>query len=156
MGFFIVSPLFTSGQAIPVRFTRDGDNVSPPLEWHGAPPGTRSFALVLDDGVTGDVHWAAWDILAANLPEDAGRESGPLKQAVNSFGLARYDGPAPPPDETYHPYRFLLAALPVQTLGLDHGASVDAVREAIAMHRLEEAELVAIYTRIDPTAQIPG
>ena len=62
MSFFMTSPLFTNGQAIPVRFTRNAENISPPLVIQGAPEGTRSFALLMQDTDADDfVHWAAFD-----------------------------------------------------------------------------------------------
>lgn len=156
MGFYMISPLFTSGQPMPVRFTRDGDNLSPPLEWHGAPEGTRSFALVMDDAVTGQWHWGVYDLTRAILPEGAGAEGGSLRQAVNDFGRAAYDGPAPPPDETYHPYRFRLAALGCERLNVPEVLRVAELRDALFANLIEEVEFLPVYTRIDPGILVHG
>ena len=74
------SPVFTQNAKIPNQFSRDGGNVSPPIEWQGAPAGTRSYALVVEDpdAPKGTFrHWAAYDI-----PPDAGEE---VLAAVQSF-----------------------------------------------------------------------
>lgn len=154
MGFIVTSPLFTSGQAIPTRFTRNGENISPPLVWSGAPDGTQSFMLVMEDVLGPWPHWIAWDLTGEHLPENAGREGGRLRQGRNRYGRLAYDGPEPPPGETYHPYRFRLAALRAPTLEVPPDATVEALREAAGPLLIEEAELIGIYTHIDSTAEI--
>ena len=52
--FGLTSSAFVESSPIPVRYTGDGDNVSPPLAWRGAPTATQSFAIVLVDP---DVPW---------------------------------------------------------------------------------------------------
>ena len=47
--FQLTSPRFHNGEAIPVAYTCEGDDLPPPLHWEGEPPGTRSFALVMQD-----------------------------------------------------------------------------------------------------------
>jgi hypothetical protein len=154
MGFSITSPLFASGQAIPTRFTRLGENISPPLVWYGAPQATRSFILLMEDVLGPWPHWIAWNITGDRLPENAGAQDGPLMQGANRYGRAAYDGPEPPPGETYHPYRFRFAALNCDTLQLDRGAGAQAAWEASRPFQIEEAELIGIFTSIDPTAEI--
>lgn len=154
MGFFITSPVFASGQAIPARFTRDGENISPPLVWEGAPANTRSFVLMMEDPIPSPAvrYWIAYDIAVQHLPENAGAEGAPLRHGRNNFGRAAYDGPAPPPGETYHPFYFRLAALDVARLDVEPGAPAEAIWNAARPHRIAEAELIGLYTRIDPTA----
>ncbi|MGH9259637.1 MAG: YbhB/YbcL family Raf kinase inhibitor-like protein, partial [Acidimicrobiales bacterium] len=57
------SPAFADGDSIPRRFSCDGDDVSPPLEWSGAPSSTVELALLVEDpdapGGT-FVHWVLW------------------------------------------------------------------------------------------------
>lgn len=154
MGFSITSPLFTSGQAIPTRFTRHAENVSPPLVWYDPPAAAQSFLLVMEDVMGPWPHWIAYDITGDHLPEDAGRENGPLSQGLNRYGRAAYDGPEPPSDETYHPYRFRFAALSCPRLEVGSGASLKEVRAAAGPFLISEAELIGIYTQIDPTAEI--
>src|SRR5215213_7740760 len=99
MPLTITSPAFRNGEVIPTRYTRDGENLSPPLEWRDAPPETKSFVLVVEDpdAPSGTFqHWAMYNItsLEAGLPEGAsGQERGEASEGVNGFGNARYDGP---------------------------------------------------------------
>jgi Raf kinase inhibitor-like YbhB/YbcL family protein len=152
MAFYVTSPLFTNGQAIPTRFTRAGENVSPPLLWRGAPAEARSFALILEDTdvpAGQRLHWVAFDIAADHLAEGAGAPDTGLRMGRNAFGAVRYDGPAPAPDETVHTYRFRLAALSVPSLSLPHGAAGEDVWEAAQRRLLSEVELIALYSRLD-------
>jgi hypothetical protein len=154
MGFSITSSLFASGQAIPFRFARAGENISPPLVWEGEPDATRSFILMMEDVMGPWPHWLAYDLTLRHLPENAGAPDGPLAQAINRYGRAAYDGPEPPPCETYHPYRFRLAALSCESLSLSPGRTAQEAWDASAPHRIGEVELFGIYTALDPTAQV--
>jgi Raf kinase inhibitor-like YbhB/YbcL family protein len=59
------SPNFSEQATIPHRFTCDGDNVSPALEWSNVPHGAAELALICEDpdapGKT-FVHWLLWGI----------------------------------------------------------------------------------------------
>lgn len=144
---------FADGAAIPRRFTCDGDDVSPALEWSEAPAGTRSFALLCEDpdapGGTWH-HWAAYDIAANRtaLPADAARDAGRLgfKQAVNDFGKPGYGGPCPPRGAPHH-YHFRLLALSVATLALPGQPACREVDAQANKHVLATATLVGIYRR---------
>src|SRR5215207_11378736 len=103
MAFSVSSQAFGNGEPIPKRHSRAGGNVSPALEWRDAPPGTKSFVLIVEDpdAPRGTFrHWAIFNIPGATteLPEGAGFASTEsLKHGVNDFGNAQYDGPQPPP-----------------------------------------------------------
>jgi Raf kinase inhibitor-like YbhB/YbcL family protein len=145
------SSAFESGKPIPRRFTCDGEDFSPPLEWSGAPAGVRSFALLCDDpdAPSGTWHhWALYDIPSdrTSLVEGASAANG-LMQAVNDFHRPGYGGPCPPRGHGPHRYFFRLLALSVDRLTLHKGAScADAEREA-RKHLLAEATLMGIYER---------
>jgi len=47
--FRIWSPAFKNGERIPKKYTCEGEDISPMLEWSGAPKGTKSFVLIVDD-----------------------------------------------------------------------------------------------------------
>lgn len=154
MAFVLSSPAFTQGQVIPKKYTCDGENVSPPLQWSGAPAGTRSFVLIVEDpdapsGVFR--HWAVYNLPPERtaLPEGAGADAPPggLSQGVNDFGHARYDGPCPPPGHGTHHYHFRLAALDTPRLALRPNARVAEIWRAAEPHILAEAELVGTYAR---------
>src|SRR5262245_49510912 len=92
---------FESGAPIPEKYTADGKDVSPALEWTGAPEGTRAFALIMDDPdapVGTWVHWVVYDLPAAttSLGEGAALPSG-ARSGKNSWNKTGYGGPSPPP-----------------------------------------------------------
>ncbi|HYG88412.1 MAG TPA: YbhB/YbcL family Raf kinase inhibitor-like protein [Azospirillum sp.] len=153
MPFVLNSQAFPDGGPIPPKYTADGENVSPPLEWNDPPPGTRSYALIVDDpdaprGVF--KHWAIYNIDGNRdrLPEGvtAGAKVESLGRGVNDFGHPRYDGPDPPKGHGTHHYHFHLMALDVERLDLPPKAKVDEVRAAAKPHVLGEAELVGTYS----------
>ncbi|HEX7968632.1 MAG TPA: YbhB/YbcL family Raf kinase inhibitor-like protein [Stellaceae bacterium] len=156
MPFLIDSPAFGDGDPIPARYTQDGDNLSPPLTWRDAPPGTQGFALVLYDYDAPDElfrHWAVYDIPADVMALHEGIGSAAitaLPQGINDFGNRRYDGPAPPPDGRRHIYHFRLAALSVGRLDLSARPSAAEVWDAAQAHLIREAEMVGIYERPAP------
>jgi Raf kinase inhibitor-like YbhB/YbcL family protein len=154
MAMNLETPAFARNSPIPVQFSRDGANVSPRLEWHGAPLDTRSYALIVEDpdAPRGTFrHWAAYDIPPdANwLHEGAGSGSpgAPLKMARNDFGDIRYDGPHPPPGHGTHHYHFRLFALDTPELNVPDGASARQVLAAAEEHALAQAETIGTYER---------
>ncbi len=144
----LTSDAFQNGQAIPVQYTCDGADQSPALTWSEPPPGTKSFALVVDDpDAPGGTyhHWGAFDIPASTRSIAAGRTVG--SQAVNDFGKPGYGGPCPPKGHGPHHYRFKLFALDVERLGLSPNAKVPDVQGAAEKHILGRAELTGTYER---------
>jgi Raf kinase inhibitor-like YbhB/YbcL family protein len=155
----IRSTAFADGQKIPVRYVRDGDNVSPPLQWAGAPANTRSYALVVEDpdAPKGTFrHWAVYDIPADkdSLEEDCGAMRGHsaasgevVRTAANDFGNRSYDGPQPPPGHGTHHYHFRLFALDVPHLDVPAGAHAGNLAQLARDHALAEAEVVGTFER---------
>jgi len=142
------SDAFQNGQPIPAYHTCDGADRSPPLSWGEPPPGTKSFALIIDDpdAPTGTFrHWGAFDIPASTRRIGPGQEVG--KQAVNDFGKTGYGGPCPPKGDHPHRYRFKLFALDVETLNLGSRPNVIDVETEATKHALAQGELVATYER---------
>jgi Raf kinase inhibitor-like YbhB/YbcL family protein len=149
------SDAFGSEGTIPSRFTCDGDNVSPPLAWEGAPARTNDYALIMDDpdapGGT-FTHWVLYNVGSAALSLPEGVETVPMPadglaayQGNNDGGGIGYTGPCPPPDGP-HRYRFTLYALD-ETADLEAGATKDELLSAIEGHILAEAQLVGTYGR---------
>jgi Raf kinase inhibitor-like YbhB/YbcL family protein len=145
----LTSPAFGPGEAIPERFTCDGDELSPPLEWSGVPADARSLALLMEDpdapGGT-FVHWT----LFAIAPDTAGvREGEPpagAREGENSFGDRGYGGPCPPEGDEPHRYVFVLYALRTAP-ELDAGASPEDVRDAVAGAAIARGRLVGRFER---------
>jgi len=128
--FHLASPAFTENATLPDSTVLNdldchGPNASPALQWSGAPAGTKSYALILDDyearGGDGFIHWAAYDVPATttSLPENAGAGEPNLaaggKHAYNDFLRRRYDGPCPP-EGPPHKYRFTVFALDLPSI----------------------------------------
>jgi len=148
------STAFSDGSAIPRRYTCDGEDLSPPLEWSEAPAATRSFALLCDDpdapGGTWH-HWAAYDIPAdlKSLEQGAAQhaERQGFKQAINDFQRAGYGGPCPPRRHGLHHYHFQLLALAVDRLATGKNPSCRDIAREARKHVLAEATLVGVYER---------
>mgnify|MGYP001072599880 CR=1 FL=1 len=151
--FALKSPSFHEGGAIPIRYSKSGANVSPPLTWDDPPPGTQSYVLILED-VDAPLdrprrHWIVYDIPSGRHQLSEGRSpggrTGDLSHAENDFGHLHYDGPSAEEGDRPHTYRFRLVALGVKTLGVPpqpKGAQIwDRMRDYI----LAEAELSARF-----------
>ena len=142
----ISSPAFSGHRQIPERHTGDGEDVSPALEWSGAPEGTQAFAVVCHDPdaplVDGFTHWVAYGIPgdATGLPEAA----EDLRAGTNSFGNAGYNGPAPPPGHGPHHYYFWVYALD-SDLDLEPGLDRRALHAQIEDHVIEQARVIGTY-----------
>jgi Raf kinase inhibitor-like YbhB/YbcL family protein len=150
------SATFSHNGDIPKRHTCDSDDVSPALEWSGAPASTKSFALIVDDPDAPDpkapkmvyVHWVLFNIpaTATGLPEATTADKLPpgTVEGVNDWKRTGYGGPCPPIGR--HRYFFKLYALDAQ-LTVAAGATKPAVEAAMRGHVLEQTELIGTYQR---------
>ena len=153
MAFTISSTSFPNEGDIPQKFTCDGADVSPALNWASPPAGTKSFALIADDPdapVGTWTHWVAFNLPATStgLPENVAKvEMLPdgTHQGQNDFHKIGYNGPCPPPGKP-HRYFFKLYALD-QPLNLKPGASKQEVEKAIQGHILGQTEWMGKYQR---------
>lgn len=158
MAFVLSSPAFTDQGAIPKQYTCEGADVSPPLDWSGAPPGTKTFALIVDDPDAPDprapkttwVHWVVHNIPGdtRGLPEDAARRGLPSQamQGVNDWKRTGYGGPCPPIGR--HRYFHKLYALDTNLTGLERPTKAE-VLDAMKGHVLAETQLVGTYQKGD-------
>lgn len=139
-------------------FGCQGQNLSPALSWTGAPPETRSFALMVHDpdAPTGSGwwHWVVWNIPASttSLATGAGNPAVKLMpagavQGRTDFGTVGYGGPCPPEGANPHHYHFRLHALGVEKLDLPADATAALVGFNVRANTLAQAELVATYGR---------
>jgi hypothetical protein len=149
----LTSPAFKEGGPIPVKHTCDGEDVSPPLNWNGAPEGTKSLALICDDpdAPAGTwVHWVLHDLspaiteLAEAIPPSEITPQG-AKQGINDFQRLGYGGPCPPPGKP-HRYFFKLYALDAQPQ-LGSRATKKELVAAMKGHILAEGQLIGTYKR---------
>jgi Raf kinase inhibitor-like YbhB/YbcL family protein len=153
MPLTITSPAFKHGEVIPTRHTRDGDNLSPPLEWRDAPPETKSFVLIVEDpdAPSGTFrHWAMYNIPASEtgLPEGAsGQGRSGVGEGVNGFRNTRYDGPQPPKGHGPHHYHFRLAALDAERLDMPASAKAEDIWAKAQPHIIAEAEMIGVRER---------
>jgi Raf kinase inhibitor-like YbhB/YbcL family protein len=147
------SSAFSDGDAIPRRFTCEGEDLSPPLHWSDAPTGTRSFVLLCDDPDAPARtwhHWAACDIPPDRItpPEGAGRQAGKeMKQAISDFGRPGYGGPCPPRGHGPHHYHVGPLALSTDRLPVRRDPSCRDIEREARKHLLEKAFLVGLYER---------
>jgi Raf kinase inhibitor-like YbhB/YbcL family protein len=145
MTFTLTSPVFDKNGSIPTEYTCDGAGTPPPLTWTGAPSGTRSFALIVEDPDAPDpaapkrilVHWVAYDI-----PSSATTVDGNYREGSNDRGGQGYTGPCPPVGR--HRYFFRLYALDSELGDLGDATKGD-VEQAMKGHVLARAELVGTY-----------
>jgi Raf kinase inhibitor-like YbhB/YbcL family protein len=133
---------------IPKDHVQEGANKSPPLRWSGAPPGTKSFVLVLEDhdaNVGTVTHWVVYDIDGGADGLLEGLASHQALQGGNDMGHFSYDGPKPPRGHGAHRYHFRLCALDAASLGLSEKPESNAVKKAARSHVLAETELVGTF-----------
>ena len=153
MPFALKTAAFSNGGEIPRKYTCSGANVSPPLDWTGAPPQTHSLALIADDpdAPAGTwTHWIIWNIpapaasLPESLPASESLENG-ARQGRNDFNRIGYGGPCPPPGKP-HRYFFRLYALDA-TLDLKPGAARTELESAMKPHIAAYAECMGMFKR---------
>lgn len=156
MPFKLSSPAFAPNGPIPSKYTCDGADISPPLEWSDPPDGTRSFALIVDDPDAPDpakpqrvyVHWVVYNIPASTtkLPENAAKSGLPpgAMRGTNDGGKQTYGGPCPPIGR--HRYFFKLYALDTQLKGLSNPTKAQ-LEKAMQAHTLDNTQLIGTYEK---------
>jgi Raf kinase inhibitor-like YbhB/YbcL family protein len=150
----LTSPAFANGGRIPVKYTGDGANLSPPLTWTAQPDWTKELVLVCDDPDAPHgtfTHWLLYGLASqtTSLPEAVPPGNTPVApacaQGVNDFGKPGYSGPAPPPGKLHH-YQFTLYALSAAS-SLAPGATRAQVDAALQGKILGKVTLVGTYSR---------
>nr|WP_305891119.1 YbhB/YbcL family Raf kinase inhibitor-like protein [Methanolobus chelungpuianus] len=144
VGMLISSSAFDNGSQIPVRYTCDGENINPPLEFGNIPEGTESLVLIIDDpdAPSGSfTHWVVWDIPPVSRIDE---NSVPGTVGMNSFGQTAYGGPCP--SSGMHRYQFMVFALDTE-LNLTGRASADQIEGSMQDHILAQGLLTGRYGR---------
>jgi Raf kinase inhibitor-like YbhB/YbcL family protein len=157
MSIQIRSEAFSPGSTIPIRYTADGDDVSPPLRWSGVPENTKELALIVEDPdapqPTPFVHWVMYKIpadtdgLSEGVPTRAHPDSAAGSvQGATSFKKIGYGGPAPPRGHGTHHYHFRLFALD-EPLTVQGELDKQSLLAAMSGHVLDQGDLVGTYER---------
>ncbi len=148
--FVLTSPEVTNGGALPAEFTGDGSGATLPLSWKGAPPGTKSFALIMDHLAPGDVmkhYWTMWDIpeTTTSLPKNV---QGVGKVGTSFKGQIGYEPPHSqgPGAKTYVITVYALSA-PLQITQPPREVNRDVLLEAMKDKVLASASLNVVYSR---------
>jgi Raf kinase inhibitor-like YbhB/YbcL family protein len=156
MSLTITSTAFAPESAIPSLYTCEGKDISPPLAWSGAPVGTKSFALIVDDPDAPDpaapkmtwVHWVLYNIAptASGLPEAVKTTVLPsgTREGANDWGRTGYGGPCPPIGR--HRYFHRLYALDTVLPDLRRPNKA-ALEKAMQGHILAQAVLIGTYQK---------
>lgn len=143
----IKSSAFKHEGLIPVKYSCNGDDISPPLAWSEVPKNTQSLVLILDDPDAPVGTWDHWILFnipptTTKLPENIHDFPEDIRFGQNSWKRNDYGGPCPPDKE--HRYFFKLYALDTK-LDLKNGAKKSIVLAAMKGHILAEAELMGRY-----------
>jgi Raf kinase inhibitor-like YbhB/YbcL family protein len=158
MALTLTSSAFAAGDKIPSKYTCEGDDISPPLAFAGAPDGTKSLVLIVDDPDAPDpkapkrvwVHWVVYNLPpdGTGLPENAGKAGLPsgTVTGLNDWQRTSYGGPCPPigRHRYFHKLYALDTVLPKEALTK---AELEA---AMTGHVLAHAELIGTYQKGDP------
>lgn len=147
---------FTDGGEIPSRYTCDGEDIAPPLEWEGVPENTRSMVLIIDDPDAPDpqaprmtwVHWVVYNILVGADGLLVGATANDLppgaEEGLNDWKKVGYSGPCPPVGR--HRYFHKLYALDTVLTGMRHPTKTK-IEAAMKGHVIDQAELVGTYKK---------
>jgi Raf kinase inhibitor-like YbhB/YbcL family protein len=132
------------GETIPIKFTCDGEDISPALIWSEFPAETKSFAIAVTDpdAPAGTwVHWLVYNIPGTKTSIAEGEIPG--IEVNNDFGKKNYGGPCPPSGT--HRYYFTIYALSTDDLGTINNK--DQFFKAVSEFTIAKAELISIYSR---------
>ena len=144
--FELVSPAFGQDGDIPAKYSCQGGDVNPPLEFKNTPRKTKSLALTVHtpdapEGVW--VHWVVYNIdpAKAEVPEN----STPGSQALNDLGKYNYGGPCPADEKTHH---FIFRAYAVDDiLPVDEGMTMKDLEKTMNGHVIAKSEITGVYRR---------
>lgn len=143
-GSFTVGAPWAEGGAIDDRYTCNGVDVSPALQWSGVPAGTVELAVVVLDPDAGNfIHWVLAGIAPGVTAIAEGQVPPNAVQGINGFGTTSWRGPCPPAGES-HTYRFEVHALSAST-GLADASNGEELLRAIDSNTLATALTVGVY-----------
>ncbi len=161
----LTSPAFADHAPIPAVHTADGDGISPPLRWAGAPADAALLVLIVEDADSPTpqplVHAIVVDLagqegaLADAAMSGRDGEEPALRMGRNSYLQASWLPPDPPPGHGVHRYAFQIFAL-ARGAVFDGTPGREAVLSAIAEHGLASGCLIGTYERPDTAIKTPA
>ena len=153
----LTSSVFSNNKMIPIKYTCEGENISPPLHWQHVPKGTKSLVLTVNDPDAPDpklpkpqrrnvIHWVAYNIkpTVMSLAEAQKQIPKMLTYGVNMRGDQAYMGPCPPIGQ--HRYIFNLYALDT-SLKLKSPVTFYKIQQAISKHIIKKTTLIGLYQK---------
>lgn len=150
------SSVFNQGGVIPSKYTCEGDDVAPPLEWDGVPENAQSLVLIVDDPDAPDpaaprmtwVHWVVYNLPpdVTGLPEGTMAEMLPAgtKQGLNDWNNIGYGGPCPPVGRHRYFFKLYILDTVLENLNSPTKAEIEAAMQG---HVIAQAELVGTYKK---------
>jgi len=151
----LTSPAFKANEKIPVKYSCDGENINPALNFGNIPAGTKQLVLTMPDPdvpksllPSGNFdHWFVWDIPANSkgIPEGTGAKMG-----MNGTGKPGYIGPCPPDRQHRYFFRLYAVDIPLQGKMFKDRAGVE---EAIKGHILAQSELIGLFDKAKKSGQ---
>ncbi len=150
----LVSEAFENERVIPEKYTCEGEDVSPPLDWSGVPSDAAGLVLICDDPDAPNGTWSHWVVInlppvPSELKENASlsdRLSEGLREGSNDFGRQGYGGPCPPKGDQPHRYYFRLFALNA-LLPIKGSVTRQQVLDAMEGKILEQCTLMGRFAR---------
>ena len=147
----VLSSAFLSSESIPPKCSRDGQNVSPPINWSGVPANSASIALIVEDpdAPTPEpyVHWMLYNIDPTTHGLPGGYMGmGPAMGGRNSTADMGYVGMAPPQGDLPHHYHFQVFALN-KVLNFSHGLERSALIRAMKSHVTAKGRLIGTFSK---------
>ena len=143
----ISSAAFENNSFIPSKYTCEGQEINPPLEFRDVPEDTKSLALIVDDPdapMKTWVHWTIWNIDAKTTQILQNSCPKGAVEGITSFGRTGYGGPCPPSGT--HRYFFKLFALD-KMLDLSPNSYARDIESTIEGHIIRKAELIGLYKK---------
>ncbi len=151
LALILLSSAFQNGGPLPktaAAMPCGGSGVSPALQWSGAPPNTRSFALIVHDPdapvAGGFYHWVLYDVPAQTSELATSARVPGNRSGRNSYGTIGYGGACPPPGNAHH-YRFTLYALDIPSVHATQPLTATELLARMQGHILAQTTLVGMF-----------
>lgn len=144
----ITSSAFENGQEIPSKYTCEGENINPPLEFHDVPENAKSLVLIVEDTDAPNKTWVHWILynMSPNITFiNENSKPSNAQVGLNDFGNNDYGGPCPP--SGVHRYYFKLFAIEEMFEDMPEFTDKDMLVEAMNTHIIDSAELMGTYTK---------